>query len=121
MELDDKYPIEITYLHDHYEKMCVEQLQKKLEMKYGCGKLYIAPNKDNLGDGIGLNKFIETMKENNYEVITYGYINSLKNERNNFLFFFPKKLIKIRLKFEFLLESETNSKKVYILARKENE
>jgi len=120
LELDDNYPIEITCLQDLYEKMCVEQLQKKLKMKYGHGKLYIASNKDNSGDGIGLNKFIETMKENNYEVITYGYINSLK-KRSNFLNFFLKKLIKIRLKFESLLESETNSKKVYILAKKENE
>ncbi|MDI6734602.1 MAG: DUF2284 domain-containing protein [bacterium] len=136
LKLEDEYKIETTSLTDIYEKITVEHIQKEVKKRYGEGNLFIALNKDSSSneDGIELNKFIDIIEENGYEIINYGYINSLKSrlnlqqvtrDKNKMLLlripiiaYLVCIYLKIRLRWEFLFKNKKIAHKVYVLGKK---
>lgn len=137
LKLEDEYQIGATSLSDIYEKMCIEHIQKEFKKRYGDGNLFIALNKGNPGNGKGieLNKLIEVIEENEYEVINYGFITSLTLRLNLQQVTRDKKMLllkipiivylvcvylKIRLRCEFLFENKKHAHKVYVFGKKRN-
>lgn len=136
LKLEDEYQIEINSLADIYEKITVEHLQKEFKKRYGEGNLFIALNKESLSNenGVELNKFVDIIEENGYEVINYGFINSAKSQSNSqqvpkegnsmlllkvpIISYFVGIYLKIRLHYEFLFENKKFAHKVYVLGGK---
>lgn len=139
LKLEDEYQIEIDSLANAYEKMIIEHIQKEFKKRYEEGNLFIALNKGSSSNtnGIELNKFIDIIEEEGYEIINYGFINSLKsrlkleqvtqvtrNKNETLLLKIPIVVyliyiyLKIRLKCEFLFESKKHTYKVYVLGKK---
>jgi len=135
LRLEEEYPIKTNCLSDIYEKKCVERIQKKLGKKYKGGTLFIALNKENLWNenkGIELNKLIDVIEENGYEIIYYGFINSRRfnsrkvtKEGNSILLLripiiacFIRLYLIISSTSEFLFESREYARKIYVFGRK---
>ncbi|MEW6609189.1 MAG: DUF2284 domain-containing protein [bacterium] len=136
LKLEDEYKIEIDSLADIYEKMTVEHIQREFKKRYGDGNLFIALNKGNSSneEGIELNKFIDIIEENGYEIINYGFINSWKSKLNlqqttkeeknkaflevPIITYFRDAYLKIRLIYEFLFENKKVARKIYVLGKR---